>query len=207
MTHIAGMDGPKLPLREPWSVGLGQDLGEQLGIPVLFRSAVLRFDSFGSLAISPDSTCFDGVEVRWDEIEEMQVGDATGLILSRAIEREFGRLMARLPPIPAKGWLVDQAVDLLVALGQAAAGLRRKAGEGGGLDGTGAPPGVPLQITYRRRLGRKKLTPGVFVTLVAALVPGRCRDNYGAGTPAWRQDHEGRPQAVRQARRRGGQPR
>ncbi|MEV4721837.1 hypothetical protein AB0J94_32015 [Micromonospora noduli] len=171
MTRVAGMEGPKLPLEEAWSVGLGQILGDQLGIPGVLRGAALKFDSFGRLEISPGSISFDGVEVHWEEIEEIKVGNASGLLLSRAVEREFDRLMARLPPVPARRWLVEQAVELLVALGQAAVGLRRDAGDGPRSDGTKAPAGVPLEVTYRRRRTRKNLTPGVFVTLVAALVP------------------------------------
>ncbi|MER7441268.1 hypothetical protein [Micromonospora avicenniae] len=169
--RVASMEGPKLPLHEAWSVGLGQLLSEQATLPGMLRSAALSLDRLGRLRISSESISFDGVEVPWEKIEEIKFGNASALLVSRAIEHEIGRLTARVPPVPGRSWLVRQAVEVLVALCHAAGTTAAGESDRSGAGGAGGPAGVPLEVVYRKHWSRKELTPGVFVTLAAALIP------------------------------------
>ncbi|MFG2052826.1 hypothetical protein ACGFI9_02245 [Micromonospora sp. NPDC048930] len=169
--RIAGMDGPALPLAEAWSIGLGRILSEQATLPGMLRSAVLNLDRLGRLQISSDSISFDGTDVPWTKVEEIKFGSASALLVSHAIEHEIERLTDRLPPVPGRSWLVRQAVEVLVALCHAVGTVGEDSAKRRGADGVEVPLGVPMEVVYRRLGRRKKLTPGAFVTLVAALVP------------------------------------
>ncbi|MBM0255995.1 hypothetical protein [Micromonospora sp. 4G55] len=170
---FATVDGPALPLQETWAVGLGDLLRDHPEFPGMPGIAVGYLNKLGSLAISSKSISFDGTEVPWNKIEEIEFGSASELLISRALEHEIERLTDQLPPMPGRAWLVRQAVDVLIALCSSAdvpdGNTRlRSAGMVGETS-----VGVPVKIAFRagRLRGSRKLTPGMFVTLVAALVP------------------------------------
>jgi len=169
---VTRIEGPTLPLREPWGIGLGQVLSGHPALPESLRGVVGRLDHFGRLQISPTAINFDGDTVRWEKVEEVRFASVLEVITSRALDHEAARLASLLPPVPGRGWLVRQAVGILVALCLAVAGPERDddvAVDGGPAD-DGAV-GIPVSLTYRGLARRKELTPGVFAALVAAATP------------------------------------
>lgn len=171
---FATVDGPTLPLQETWALGLGDLLRDHPKLPGMPGIAVGYLNRLGSLQISAGSISIDGDEVPWGKIEEIEFGSASEVLMSRALEHEIERLTARLPPVPGRAWLVRQAVEVLIALcssADAAPDGSARSRSAGVVGETSV--GVPVKIAYRAGIlgGSKKLTPGIFVTLVAALVP------------------------------------
>jgi len=171
---IAGIEGPTIPLQEPWSIGLGQVLSRHPKLSGKLSGAVLNLDRLGHLQISPDAISFDGEAVPWDEITEIKFGPVVDLVTSYALQNEIGRLTARLPQLPGRDLLVRQAVDALVAVCLASAGATadqesaaRQVDEAGGSVVTG----VPVMVVYGGPARRRGLTPGVFVAVIAASIP------------------------------------
>ena len=165
---IAAIKGPELPLRETWSVGIGQVLSGHPQLPAKLRGLALSLDRLGHLQISPDAIGFDGEEVPWKKIKGITFGPAMDVVTSRSLQHEVGRLTRRLPPVPGRDWLVRRAVEFLVALCYAAAGKDDADANAPGAD---AAIGVPMSITYGGALRSRDLAPGVFAALVAASVP------------------------------------
>jgi hypothetical protein len=175
---IASIEGPEVPLREAWSVGLGQVLSGHPKLPDILHGVALNLDRLGHLQISPDAISFDGEAVPWEEINEIKFGPALDVVTSHALQNEVGRLTARLPQLPGRDWLVRQAIEVLVALCLAAAGAAHEedpAGRSVDAVGDGVPSGVPVMITYGGPVRHKELTPGVFVALIAASIPSVSR--------------------------------
>lgn len=169
---IKSIEGPRLPLLETWSIGLGQVLSGHPGLPKNLRGAVGHLDSLGRLEISPDSISFDGDEVRWEKVDEIRFGPVLEVVTSRALQHEAKRLTALFPPVPGRRWLVRQAIGALVALCLAAAGpATDEDPERVGEPDESAAQGIPVSIAYRGYARRKELSPGVFAALVAASTP------------------------------------
>jgi len=170
---IRSIEGPRLPLRERWGVGLGQVLNGHPGLPENLRGVVSHLDRLGHVQISPDAIGFDGGEVRWEKVEEIRFGPALDLLTSQALQHEAERLTSLLPPVPGRKWLVQQAVGVLAALCLAVAGPEADADpETGGEPDNALAAGIPVSVAYRSLARRKDLTPGIFAALVAASTPG-----------------------------------
>ncbi len=168
MTKI---EGPRLPLRGSWSIGLGQILSGHPGLPENLRGIVGHLDRVGSLRLSPDAIGFDGDVVRWDDITDITFAPALSVITAHALQHEADRLTSLLPPVPGRRWLVQQALGILSALCLDV--VDPGAGDGTGVGGRSvAYTGIPVSISYRRRSRRRELTPGVFPALVAASTSG-----------------------------------
>jgi hypothetical protein len=164
---IASNQGPTLPLRDNWALGLGQILSGLSDMPASLRGTIGHLDRLGRIQISPDAISFDGDTVRWDKVEEIRFGPALDMITSYALQHEATRLTSLLPPVPGRAWLVRQALGVLVALCLAVAGSDADTAE---TDESAAD--IPVLITNRGFARRKEMTPGVFAALVAANTPG-----------------------------------
>jgi hypothetical protein len=169
---VARIEGPVLPLREIWSVGLGQLLADHPKLPDQLRGVVGHLDRLGQLQLSPTMISFDGHVAGWDKVEEITFGPPMDVITSHALQHEVGRLTALLPPVPGRAWLVRQAVGVLVALCLAVAERATTDESPDAGDGDrDTVPGIPVSVTYGGLVRRKDLTPGVFAALVAASTP------------------------------------
>jgi hypothetical protein len=163
---ITNIEGPLVPLRQPWGSGLGQILGTHPALPDNLRSTVNRLDRLGRIRMSPEMIGFDGEDVRWERVDEIAFGPVQDVITSHALQHEARRLTTLLPPVPGRKWLVRQALQILVGLCRAVADRSVDDSESEGA------PSIPVSVTYRGSLGRRKeLTPGVFAALVAASAP------------------------------------
>jgi hypothetical protein len=165
---VSEIEGPELPLHGEWSTGLGRILSQHPSMPGGLRGTVAHLDRLGQIRISPEAVGFDGEQVRWSDVSEIKFGPLVDVVTSQALDHEIRRITALLPPVPGRSWLVRQAADLLVALCLAAAGSYVEADPS---DKDEDQPGIPVAITYRKRLRTRDMTPGLFVALVAASAP------------------------------------
>ena len=163
---IAAIDSPPVPLTAAWCVGVGQILNSHPKMPERLRGLVRHMDRLGSVMISPDAIGFDGVTVPWEAVQSITFSSPLEVLTSAALHREVRRVTALVPPVPGRGWLVRQIVDVLAGLCLAAAGRGRDASAA--TDELGS---VPLAVAYREHLRNKELTCGVFAALMATSDP------------------------------------
>ena len=165
---ITNIEGPPVPLRQPWSCALGQILGNHPALPDNLRSTVNHLDRLGRIQMSTKMINFDGEAVRWEKVSEIAFGPVQDVITSHALQHEAKRLTALLPPVPGRKWLVRQALEVVGGLCRSLANRSVDVSESEG----GIAAGIPMSVTYRGSLGRRKeLTPGIFAALVAASMP------------------------------------
>lgn len=120
-------------------------------------------DRFGAVNLSPDAVGIDSDEARWKRVVGFQLVDVREVFLSTAIDREIDKLRGALPPVPGRGWLVDQFSDLVRSCASRVFGATEASDQQRQIVST---------IHYRGRMGRRKeLRPGIAAATILTLVP------------------------------------
>jgi hypothetical protein len=161
---LDGLGAPVVPLQDKWEIGFGRFAADLIRVPDRLRRLTRKLDGVGALAISPDAVTVDGTKVAWKDVTEITFGTIPDAFTANAADKMADRLVAALPRIPGRAWLVRQAMDTLVAIGLVIQGRT----PGGPEDG---PAHVLMAVTYRERLGKKEVNPGLFALQVSSLMP------------------------------------
>jgi hypothetical protein len=91
---------PAGPITQPWSVGLGDLVGDIPGFPRRLDGLARRLDRFGGVAITPETIAFDGEDVEWEDVTEVRVRHVLDYLVDDAVEQQLERLP--LPPFPGR---------------------------------------------------------------------------------------------------------
>lgn len=172
------IEGPAVPLTEPWALGIGRFLGAHPRLPRRLRSALGLLDRLGAVSLRPDAIGVDGESVPWDRVTELRLAPAVDVLTVQALEQEYARLTSRLPRIPGRRWVVARAMELVLTLVLAVTGLGLRTGSTAGTEGEPDTEGdrvlsrhVLRSVRHRGRLRDGELEPGVFAALVFVKKP------------------------------------
>lgn len=153
------MRPPPGPITQRWALGIGDIVADTTRIPQRLRGVVLFLNRYGGLAITPETLEFDGDDVKWTKISEIDTRNLVEYLLSGAVEKQVDRLP--VPWFPGRGRLLGLASAGVLTLLMATA--RRQIEDH-------ADVRIPAEVHYRGGLFRrdKVLSPGVISTLILA---------------------------------------
>jgi hypothetical protein len=152
------------PAEERWSLSIGDIVAGIVPAPEPLRRIVRLLNHFGGIALSADGVEFDGDEVEWSDVTDIQTRNLVGYLLSDAIDKQIDKLP--LPRFPGRGLLLDAAgAAVLTAL----VAVARTQLENGPLDTR-----IPAEVHYRGMLRGKELNPGLLAA--AALTDPAVRE-------------------------------
>ncbi|HNM95259.1 MAG TPA: hypothetical protein PKM47_15050 [Mycobacterium sp.] len=152
------MRPPAGPLTERWALGIGDIVADTARLPRRLRGAVGFLNRFGGLAISPQALEFDGDDVAWTKITEIDTRNLVEYLLSGAVEKQVDRLP--VPWFPGRAKLLGLASAAVLTLLMATAKQQIE---------EHADVRIPAEVHYRGFLRRDKvLSPGVLSTLILA---------------------------------------
>jgi hypothetical protein len=170
---IRSMAPPPVPLSEAWHIGLGHLVRSMPRVPDRLTRLVSPLDRVAEVSLGPNHVGFDGAQVAWRDVTEVRLGSVLDVLSVAVVEKELGRITSLLPPVPGRTWVATQIAELGLGL---VAAVTQTVVEGrlGDTDNEeGQPALVPLGVTTRGRLGRRRdLVPGLFSTLLCVAVPG-----------------------------------
>lgn len=152
------MRPPSGPITQRWALGIGDIVADTARLPQWLRGGVRFLNRFGGLAISPEALEFDGDDVAWAKMTEIDTRNLVEYLLSGAVEKQVDRLP--VPWFPGRGRLLGLASAAVLTLLMATA---RKQIE------DHAHVRIPAEVHYRGLIRRDKvLSPGVLSTLILA---------------------------------------
>lgn len=152
------MRPPPGPITRRWALGIGDIVADTARLPQWLRGGVRFLNRFGGLAISPEALEFDGDDVAWAKMTEIDTRNLVEYLLSGAVEKQVDRLP--VPWFPGRGRLLGLASAAVLTLLMATA---RKQIE------DHAHVRIPAEVHYRGLIRRDKvLSPGVLSTLILA---------------------------------------
>lgn len=152
------MRPPPGPITERWALGIGDVVADTAHLPRRLRGAVGFLNRFGGVAISPDALEFDGDDVAWSKMTEIDTRNLVEYLLSGAVEKQVDRLP--VPWFPGRGRLLGLASAAVLTLLMATARQQIE---------DHADVRIPAEVHYRGLIRRDKtLTPGVLSTLILA---------------------------------------
>lgn len=152
------MRPPPGPITQRWALGIGDIVADTARLPQWLRGGVRFLNRFGGLAISPEALEFDGDDVAWAKMTEIDTRNLVEYLLSGAVEKQVDRLP--VPWFPGRGRLLGLASAAVLTLLMATA---RKQIE------DHAHVRIPAEVHYRGLIRRDKvLSPGVLSTLILA---------------------------------------
>lgn len=150
---------PPGPITQPWSFGVGVLLAEHPKVPRRLHWAVRKLDRFGGIAVNPEQIAFDGDEVDWDNVTEVQTRHVVDYLL--------GDLDLRIPAeIEYKGMLRTRktlSAGVLSAVVLADPSVNRSIVE------TAAARGIPVRATGEEQLANATERAAALRQKVAAL--------------------------------------
>ena len=118
------MRPPAGPLTERWALGIGDIVADTARLPRRLRGAVGFLNRFGGLAISPQALEFDGDDVAWTKITEIDTRNLVEYLLSGAVEKQVDRLP--VPWFPGRAKLLGLASAAVLTLLMATAKHRSR---------------------------------------------------------------------------------
>ncbi len=149
---------PEGPITERWALGIGDIVADTTRLPRRLRGAVRFLNRFGGVAISPDALEFDGDDVKWPKVAEINTRNLVEYLLSGAVEKQVDRLP--VPWFPGRGKLLGLASAAVLTLLMATAKQQIE---------DHADVRIPAEVHYRGLIRRDKvLSPGVISTLILA---------------------------------------
>lgn len=127
-------------------------------LPKWLRGAVGFLNRFGGLAVSSEAVEFDGDDVRWAKITEIDTRNLVEYLLSGAVQKQVDRLP--VPWFPGRARLLGLASAAVLTLLLATAKQQIE---------DHADVRIPAEVHYRGLIRRHKvLSPGVLSTLILA---------------------------------------
>lgn len=152
------MRPPPGPITQRWALGIGDVVADTAHLPRRLRGAVRFLNRFGGLAICPDALEFDGDDVKWSKMTEIDTRNLVEYLLSGAVEKQVDRLP--VPWFPGRGRLLGLASAAVLTLLMATARQQIE---------DHADVRIPAEVHYRGLFRRDKvLSPGVLSTLILA---------------------------------------
>jgi hypothetical protein len=152
------MRPPPGPITERWALGIGDIVADTAHLPKWLRGAVGFLNRFGGLAISPEALEFDGDDVKWSKVTEIDTRNLVEYLLSGAVEKQVDRLP--VPWFPGRARLLGLASAAVLTLLMATARQQIE---------DHADVRIPAEVHYRGLIRRDKvLSPGVLSTLILA---------------------------------------
>lgn len=152
------MRPPPGPITQRWALGIGDIVADTARLPKWLRGAVGFLNRFGGLAVSPAALEFDGDDVKWAKITEIDTRNLVEYLLSGAVEKQVDRLP--VPWFPGRARLLGLASAAVLTLLMATAEQQIE---------DHADVRIPAEVHYRGFIRRDKvLSPGVLSTLILA---------------------------------------
>ncbi|MGY4710475.1 hypothetical protein ACXDF8_13105 [Mycolicibacterium sp. CBM1] len=149
---------PAGPITQRWALGIGDIVADTTRLPQRLRGAVRLLNRFGGVAVSPESLEFDGDDVKWSKVTEVDTRNLVEYLLSGAVEKQLDRLP--VPWFPGRGKLLGLASTAVLTLLMATARQQIE---------DHADVRIPAEVHYRGLIGGDKvLSPGVLSTLILA---------------------------------------
>ena len=149
---------PAGPITKRWALGIGDVVADTARLPERLRGAVRLLNRFGGVAVSPRALEFDGDDVAWSKMTEIDTRNLVEYLLSGAVEKQVDRLP--VPWFPGRGKLLGLASAAVLTLLMATARQQIE---------DHADARIPAEVHYRGLLGGDKvLSPGVLSTLILA---------------------------------------
>ncbi len=149
---------PAGPITTRWALGIGDVVADTARLPERLRGVVRLLNRFGGVAVSPQTLEFDGDDVAWSTMTEIDTRNLVEYLLSGAVEKQVDRLP--VPWFPGRGKLLGLASAAVLTLLMATARQQIE---------DHADARIPAEVHYRGLLGREKvLSPGVLSTLILA---------------------------------------
>jgi hypothetical protein len=152
------MRPPPGPITQRWALGIGDIVADTARLPKRLRGAVRFLNRFGGLAVSPETLEFDGDDVKWSKMTEIDTRNLVEYLLSGAVEKQVDRLP--VPWFPGRARLLGLASAAVLTLLMATARQQIE---------DHADVRIPAEVHYRGLIRRDKvLSPGVLSTLILA---------------------------------------
>lgn len=150
---------PPGPITQPWSFGVGVLLAEHPKVPRRLHWAVRKLDRFGGIAVNPEQIAFDGDEVDWDNVTEVQTRHVVDYLLGDAVQQQLETLP--VPWFPGRKRLLDALGQALLTVVIATAKDQ--------LERLDLDLRIPAEIEYKGMLRtRKTISAGVLSAVVLA---------------------------------------
>lgn len=150
---------PPGPITQPWSFGVGVLLAEHPKVPRRLHWAVRKLDRFGGIAVNPEQIAFDGDEVDWDKVTEVQTRHVVDYLLGDAVQQQLETLP--VPWFPGRKRLLDALGQALLTVVIATAKDQ--------LERLDLDLRIPAEIEYKGMLRtRKTVSAGVLSAVVLA---------------------------------------
>ena len=146
------------PATERWGVGVGEFVAGLPRMPGLVRGLVRQLNQFGSVVVSPAFIEYDGDEVPWSRVTEIQTRRLVGYLLTDAITNQIDRL-----PIwwfPGRGLVLTGLTHTALTAVAVAADLQ--------LDRGVFTLYIPAEVQSKGLIRRKQMSPGLPGALVLA---------------------------------------
>jgi hypothetical protein len=139
-----------------WAAGVGDTLAAVLRPPDVLAGPLRLLNHFGGVAISAEAVEFDGDDVEWADVADIETVSLFGYLFSGALDKQLNKLP--LPRFPGRSLVVGVASDAALTAVVAATGdaLRN-------LDVR-----IPAEINYHGLVRRRTLSPGILATLLLA---------------------------------------
>ncbi|MBB4889705.1 hypothetical protein WEB32_33750 [Streptomyces netropsis] len=161
LSVLRSLPAPAAPTHEQWEFSLGALICRHPRVPAITAKALRPLDGIGALRFGPESVGFDGEDIPWSKVVNLQMHDAFSAMTTEALDAEIDRIRDLLPPLPGRKWVVTKVVEglasvMLAALEQAAEQRLETVA-------------VACEITYRGAFGlQKTLRANMFTTALLA---------------------------------------
>ena len=146
------------PATERWGVGVGEVAAALPKMPDILRPIARQLNRFGSVVVSPTGIEFDGDEVAWSRVTEIQTRRLVGYLGTDAITKQVDRL-----PIwrfPGRGLLVSGLTHTALTAVAIAADLK--------VDRGVFTLCIPAEVRSKGLIRTKQMSPGFPAALVLA---------------------------------------
>lgn len=149
---------PAGPVTGRWALGIGDIIADTTRLPQRLRGGVRLLNRFGGVAVSTEALEFDGDDVKWSKMTELDTRNLVEYLLSGAVEKQVDRLP--VPWFPGRGTVLGLASAAVLTLLMATARQQLE---------DHADIRIPAEVHYRGLVGGDKvLSPGVLATLILA---------------------------------------
>jgi hypothetical protein len=144
------------PVHGRWAAGVGDTLTAVLRPPGVLAAPLRLLNHFGGVAISAESVEFDGDDVEWSDVADIETVSLFGYLFSGALDKQLNKLP--LPRFPGRSLVVGVASDAALTAIVAATGDTLRS----------VDVKIPAEINYRGLVRRRTLSPGILATLLLA---------------------------------------
>lgn len=142
------------PVSGRWSAGVGDALTAALPLPDPLATAVRLLNHFGGVAISAETVEYDGDDVEWSDVADVEMSSLIGYLFSGALDKQLNKLP--LPRFPGRSLVVGVASEAALTAIVAVAGDALRS----------VDVRIPAEINYRGLVRRRTLSPGIVATLL-----------------------------------------